>query len=84
MHAGSGNARYTQSRGRTIRGDIHGRPDTLRTYAALFEKMLPSDATCAAARALRFMADEIERRIVIAKPSADHQANALNGAASQS
>jgi hypothetical protein len=37
-------------------------PETLRVYAPLFEKMLPSDATCAAARALRFMADEIKRR----------------------
>jgi hypothetical protein len=33
-------------------------------YAALFEKMLPSDATRAAARALRFQADEMERRSV--------------------
>jgi hypothetical protein len=37
-------------------------PQTLRTHAALFEKMLPSDATSAAAAALRFQADEIERR----------------------
>jgi hypothetical protein len=37
-------------------------PETLRTYAALFDRMVPSEATCAAARALRFMANEIERR----------------------
>jgi hypothetical protein len=36
--------------------------ETLLTYAALFEGMVPSDAACAAARALRFQADEIERR----------------------
>jgi hypothetical protein len=37
-------------------------PKTLRTYAALFDAMLPTDETSAATRALRFMADEIERR----------------------
>jgi hypothetical protein len=38
-------------------------PETLRTHAALFERMRPStDATVAAANALRFMANEFERR----------------------
>jgi hypothetical protein len=38
-------------------------PEALRKYAVIFEKMLPrSDATCAAAVALRWQADEIERR----------------------
>jgi hypothetical protein len=37
-------------------------PEGLRTYAAIFDKMIPSDATLAAAKALRFQADEIERR----------------------
>jgi hypothetical protein len=38
------------------------RTQTLRTRAALFKKMLLSDATRAAAAALRFPVDEIERR----------------------
>jgi len=37
-------------------------PEALRIYAALFEKMLPIEATLAAARALRLQAAEIERR----------------------
>jgi hypothetical protein len=38
-------------------------PETLRKYAALFDAMLPrSAATTAAAAALRFQAEEIERR----------------------
>jgi hypothetical protein len=53
-------------------------PQTLRAYAAIFDRMLPSDATLAAARALRFQADEIERQSAV-----DHQANAPNAAASQ-
>jgi hypothetical protein len=54
-------------------------PATLRAYAAIFDRMTPSTATLAAVRALRFMAEEVERRS--AMPSADHQANAFNGAA---
>jgi hypothetical protein len=37
-------------------------PETLRTYAARFGKMLPSPATTAAAGALRLQADETERQ----------------------
>jgi hypothetical protein len=37
-------------------------PKTFRAYAALFERMVTSDATLAAAKALRFQTDEIERR----------------------
>jgi hypothetical protein len=37
--------------------------DILRTYLALFERMLPSDAILAAAKVLRFMADEIKRQV---------------------
>jgi hypothetical protein len=50
-----------------------------RAGAAEGDKMRPSDATRAAAKALRFQADELERRRAL--PSADHQA--FNGAASQ-
>jgi hypothetical protein len=50
-------------------------PETLRAYAKLFEKMSrPTSATQSAARALRFMADEIERELVV---DVDH-ATALN------
>jgi hypothetical protein len=37
-------------------------PKTFRDDADLFDRMRPSEATLAAARALRFMADEIEHR----------------------
>jgi hypothetical protein len=38
-------------------------PTPLRAYAALFEKILrPTEATAAAARALRYMADAIEQQ----------------------
>jgi hypothetical protein len=40
----------------------HGQPETLRSYAANFERMLPSEATLAAAKALRFQTNEIMRR----------------------
>jgi hypothetical protein len=42
-------------------------PAALRGFAAIFDRMTPSDATLAAARALRFMADEIERQGIPAK-----------------
>jgi hypothetical protein len=56
-------------------------PETLRTYAALFEKMLPSEASFAAAKALRFQADEIERqrRSTIHESQAHHEAVAIGG-----
>jgi hypothetical protein len=38
------------------------RPCALRTYAALFDRMLSGEATLSAARALRFWADANERR----------------------
>jgi hypothetical protein len=60
---GRGPVRYIRYRGGTLVDD----PETLRSYALLFDRMVPSEASLAAARALRFQADEIERRIEVAE-----------------